>query len=316
MPKKIIIVLFVSFLIPCFASALTSLQQQNMLSRLTRLTATEETRVGLAFIDLKSGWEFSVNGKEEFPSASVIKLAVMATAYHLADAGELDLNQKLVFREENKVGGSGVLQWMKPGNAYTIWNLNRLMIVLSDNIATRMLVDHIGMEKINNYLRGIGLTRTTVSDPTMLNEPPSLNVNVTTPLEMAYLIRMIKEGNAFSKSSSSQMLSFMRNSRYRWGIPRGIAYKAKVANKTGNLEGIYNDAGLVYAQKGNYVLTVFTKDFKGKRAEARRLINETSRIVYEEYTGEKILMSNKNTINNKSLPRKYPKTRTANKRKR
>jgi beta-lactamase class A len=185
---------------------------------------------------------------------------------------------------------------MQPGNSYTTWNLIRLMIVLSDNVATRMIIDHLGMDRINAYLRSIGLTRTTVSDPTMLNELPATDVNLTTPLEMAYLIRIIKEGYGFSKKGSEEMLTFMRGSRYRWGIPRGIGNKAKVANKTGNLEGVYNDVGLVYTNKGNYVLTIFTKDFKGKRREARELINNISRAVYEEYTGEKIEIKSKSNV--------------------
>jgi beta-lactamase class A len=218
----------------------------------------------------------------------------------------LDLGGKIVFKESDKVGGSGVLQWMRPGKAYTLRNLCRLMIVLSDNTATRMLVDHIGQKRINNYLAGVGLPHTVVMDPTMLREPPASGINQTTPAEMAYLIVQIKEGHGFSKKSSAEMLSYMKNQRYRWGIWRGVAPGTMVADKTGNLERIFNDAGLVYTRSGNYVLSVFTQGLK--KRPARELINQISRIAYEEYTGEKVIPAKK-TIKRKLSRRPSAKYR-------
>ena len=241
----------------------------------------------MAFIDLKTGWQFSVNGTTEYPTASVIKLAVLATAYHLSELGELDMGEKLTMRESDRLGGSGVLQWMKAGRAYTIWNLNRMMIVLSDNIATKMLVDRIGMAQINNYMREIDLKNTRLVDHTMLNEPPSSVINVSTPLDMAYLVQRIKGGYGFSLNSSKDMLSFMRNQRYRWGIWRGVVPGTIVADKTGNLDYILNDVGVVYSKSGNYILSIFTRNMK--KREARILINNISRVCYEEYTGEKVV---------------------------
>ena len=265
---------------------LSVVQQNSLVSKINQLTATREANVGMAFIDLKTGWQFSVNGTTEFPTASVIKLAVLATSYHLSELGELDLGEKLTMKESDRLGGSGVLQWMKAGRAYTIWNLNRMMIVLSDNIATKMLVDRIGMTQINNYLREIDVKQTALVDHTMLNEPPSAEVNMSTPLDMAYLVQRIKEAHGYSLNSSKEMLSFMRNQRYHWGIWRGVAPGTIVADKTGNLDYILNDVGIVYSKAGNYILSIFTRNMK--KHEARVLINEISRICYEEYTGEKV----------------------------
>jgi len=266
---------------------LQTLAQADIRERLIKLTAPYDQRVGMAFIDLKSGWEFSINGSQEFPAASVAKVPVMAAAYHLADSGKLDLEQKILFKDSDKLEGSGVLRWMPGGKLYTLRNLIRLMIVLSDNTATKMVINAIGLASINDYLHSVGLSKTLINDPTMLNEPPLPNINVTSPRDMACLLAKIKNYQGFSESSSKQMLSYMRNQRYRWGIWRGVPTGTAIADKTGNLEGILNDVGIVYTKRGNYVLSIFTRDF-AKKSEARKLINEISRVVYEEYTGEKV----------------------------
>lgn len=258
----------------------------DLAQKLTRLASTSEGRVGIAFIDLKSSREVNVKGNQLFPAASVAKVPVMAAAFHLSDSGQLDLQQRVRFKESDKLEGAGVLRWMKAGQEYTLWNLIRLMITLSDNTATKIVIDAIGLPAINTYMRQSGLKQTIINDPTMLVEPPASNNNLTSPDDMARLLVRIYNCRGFAKKSSKQMIAWMNYQRYRWGIWRGVPPGTYVANKTGNLEGILNDAGIVYTKKGNYVLSIFTWGFKRTRT-ARLLINEISRVVYENYTGEK-----------------------------
>lgn len=279
--KKFVFFLAVSIL-------LTTVSSADLQSKLARLASTSEGRVGIAFIDLNTGREMSINGSQEFPAASVIKVPIMAAAYHLSESGKINLKQKVLFRKSDKLGGAGVLQWARTPNYYTLWKLIRLMIVFSDNTATRLVVEHIGREKINSYLQSIGLARTAVVDPTMLKEPPSPCVNMTTPTDIAHLMAKIYKAEGFTPQSRKEMLAFMRNQRYRWGIWRGVPSGTVVADKTGNLDGILNDAGIIYTKKGNYILSVFTWGFK-KQRRARLLINGISRTAYEEYTGEKVI---------------------------
>ena len=120
--KKLIIT-FVALLL-CTRSFAAALDVNSSLAqRLTKLCATYEAKVGVAFIDLRSGAEFSINGDLPFMAASVAKVPVMAAAFHFSDLGRYDLQQKLPFREEDKLGGSGILQWMRGGTSYTRWNL-------------------------------------------------------------------------------------------------------------------------------------------------------------------------------------------------
>jgi beta-lactamase class A len=270
-----------------FVSQAATLEANGLAARLTALCASYEAKVGVAFIDLRNGEGFAINGSQTFPAASVAKLPVMAAAFHLSDLGRLDLQGKLVFREEDKLGGSGILQWMRGGAAYTRWNLARMMIVLSDNTATCLLVNDLGLPAVNGYIKTVGLQQTEIVDPTMLNEPPSTALNMTTPLDMAHLLALIARSQGFSPQSKKEMLSFMRNQRYRWGIWRGVPAGTVVADKTGNIDGVLNDAGIVYTKHGNYIISIFTNGFK-KQRDARLFINQVSRAAYEEFTGEKV----------------------------
>jgi len=270
------------------AASAQALNRAGLEQRLSRLTATQEKRVGVTFVDLNSGWSFAINGSREFPAASVAKVPVMAAAYHLSDSGLLDLDKKVLFRESDKLEGAGVLRWLKGGREYSRWNLMRLMITLSDNTATRLVVNTVSLSSIEAYIKSIGLKQTRIIDPTMLVEPPNPNNNLTSPNDMARQMSLIYNRRGFSKQSAKQMIAWMNYQRYRWGIWRGVPPGTYVANKTGQLENILNDAGIIYTKKGNYILSIFTCGYE-KQRDARLLINEISRIAYEEYTGTKIV---------------------------
>ncbi|MFH1684464.1 MAG: serine hydrolase [Candidatus Margulisiibacteriota bacterium] len=250
--------------------------------KINPLVQPYDKKVGLCFIDLETDRELQVNGGRKYPAASVAKMPIMAAAYHLAESGKLNLDQTLLFKEKDKLEGSGVLRWMKAGKKYSIRNLIRMMISLSDNTATKMVIDRIGIENINNYIKDLGLNNTQIVDRTMLNEPSSEKINQTSPQDMAYLCRMIQKATHFSPKSSEQMLAYMKNQRYRWGICKGVPPGTEVANKTGNLDEVLNDVGIIYSPAGNYILSIFTYGFEKKNA--RELINKISATAYQTYT--------------------------------
>ncbi|MFA6431756.1 MAG: serine hydrolase [Candidatus Margulisiibacteriota bacterium] len=282
---------------------------QTIQTKLDSLTAPYGKKIGIAFIDLNSNTFFHINGSAEYPAASVAKVPVMATAYYFQDAGKADLEKKLTYRKEDRLGGSGVLQWMRPGNSYTMRNLIRMMISLSDNTATKMTVDEIGLENINTYIKHLGLNNTTIADSTMLKERPEPGINLTSPLDMAYLTLQIEHPQGFSDKSRQEMLKFMKNQRYHWGIWRGVPPGTVVADKTGNLDKVLNDVGIVYTKHGNFILSIFTRDFT-KQRDARKLINEVTKVCYEGFTGEKV----PEIVAKKSAPKKYKRSKKVKKK--
>jgi beta-lactamase class A len=210
--------------------------------KLRPLLAPYGDKVGVCFIDLETKRELQVNGHKLFPAASVAKLPVMATAYHLAEVEALDLDASLV----------------------------RLMIVRSDDKATKMLVSQIGLKQINNYLKTkLGLKGTMIVDSTMLNEPSAEAANLTTPADMAQLVVLIENSAEFSQDSSQAMLSYLKKQR----------------NRRGNLDGVLNNVGVVYSPSGKYVLSIFTYGL-AKKKDARELIDRISRLTYQTYTFE------------------------------
>lgn len=269
-------------------AALNPASEQRIIERVNKLAAFHGKKIGVAILDVKSNWQFAVNGTMEFPAASVAKVPVMMTAYHLADLKEFDLDQKVVYKPSDKLGGAGVLQWMPPGKVFTIRHLMLYMIEVSDNTATKIVAETLGLDKIKAYLRQINITQTRVTDPTMLKERPAADVNLTTPLDMAHLMYRINNSHqTFSPASAKEMLVYLKRQKYHWGIWRGVAPGTVVADKTGHVDGVLNDVGIVYTKSGAYILSVFTYGFT-KKSQARIFINDISRAVFEEYTGTKL----------------------------
>ena len=196
---------------------LTPDKEQALYDRFVKLTIPFGQKVGLAFIDLRTGKELTINGTQEFPTASVGKVPVMAAAYALAENSQLNLDTKVRYRPQDRLGGSGILQWTPCGRYYSLRRLISLMIMHSDNTATKMVVDNLGLDAINGYLQAQGLSGIVIADPTMLREPPLDRRNITTPLAMAHLVARIEQRQGFSESSVAEMLQFMRNQKYHWG---------------------------------------------------------------------------------------------------
>jgi len=119
-------------------------------------------RLGVAVKHLGTGEAASLNGDELFPTASVFKVPVIVELYRQVEAGAASLDEKVILREEDKVPGSGVLKELTPGLAVTLRDLVELMMIVSDNTATDLIVERVGMEKVNATLRRLGLERTRV----------------------------------------------------------------------------------------------------------------------------------------------------------
>ena len=234
--------------------------------------------VGLAVRNLDTGEEMAVNGDMRFPTASAIKTAVMIEAWHQASEGTLPIDTVLTLRESDKVGGSGVLNGMSDGLALKVRDLIHLMIVLSDNTATNMLVNSLGTRRIDDRLVAYGLTHTKIFRPTFRDGKadvfPELErefgLGMSTPREMAKLMALIAEGGAVDARSSAAMLDTLRKQQDRAMIPRLLPGNVQIGNKTGTdtekrpddggrRGAIRVDAAIVTGKNVRYVIAVFTR---------------------------------------------------------
>ena len=198
---------------------------------------------------------------EVFPSASTIKIAIMIELYRQIDAGTLRLDEVYALTDADKVPGSGVLQHLHAGLALTLADICYLMISISDNPATNILINRVGMANVNATIRSLGLKRSLLGRPMRGRAAiEGEQENLATPEEFAALISAILDGSAASAESClamMQMLQLQSNNR-RIGrfVPEGTVW----GSKTGSYTTVVNDVGFVSTPDGPLIVAVYTED--------------------------------------------------------
>ncbi|HAR62616.1 MAG: hypothetical protein DKM50_06095 [Candidatus Margulisiibacteriota bacterium] len=236
--------------------------------------------VGISIKDLTSEEYISINGDIQFNPASVIKVPVMAEVFHQLANGKLTLDKCIVLKRNNKVPGSGGLYYCQNGNSYTIKHLVEKMITESDNTATNMLINFVGMNNINKYMNSLGLSQTVIKDDTMLSKKPGYQ-NTTTPDDMLLLLDMMYQGKLVNKKYSLQMLEIMSAQKHKWGIRKYLPETLKIANKTGSLNSVRNDIGIIFVKDKPYILTIFAKQIPSD-FEATLFVRTISKLIYDK----------------------------------
>jgi beta-lactamase class A len=257
-----------------------------MTDQIAAVVRSFKGRMGVAAIDLRTGETLVVNADERFPTASTIKTAVMIETWQRVADGRLTMETVVPLRAADKVGGAGILGGMHEGLGVTIADLVHLMIVLSDNTATNMLIERLGTSTINARLDAYGLHETRLFRPTFRDGKadvlPELErqygLGMTTPREMAKLMATIAEGRAVDRTSSDGMLATLRRQQDRAMIPRNLPSSEglQIGNKTGTDEEkragpdgvkrhIRADAAIVTGPGLTYVLAIYAREIADTR---------------------------------------------------
>jgi beta-lactamase class A len=265
--------------------------------------------VGVAAINLTTGEEIFVNADTRFPTASTIKVAIMLEAYQQAADGRLPLDTAVVLRDSDKVGGSGILNGLHGGLTLTVRDLIQLMIVLSDNTATNLLVGRLGTARIDDRLASLGFEHTRLFRPTFRDGHadvlPDLErefgLGMTTPREMARLMALVARGKAVSAEASAAMLGTLRKQQDRAMIPRLLPDTVQVGNKTGTDEEkqpgpdglkrhVRSDAAIVTGPQLTYVIAICTRQVEdtrwGVENDAVTTGARISKIVYDLFASK------------------------------
>ncbi len=214
-------------------------------------------RVGLYLRVLDKGWEVSYRGERIFSAASVIKIPLLMAVLQCIMEGELDWEQEVPLRNEHKVGGAGVLMELHEGIKLSIDDLCRLMIVVSDNTASNLLLKMVGMNKVSSLCEKWGL-RHTKFGRYFMEEAVAGNDNFMSPIDAADCLTYLWRGEVLDRKWCDYALNVLRRQQYREKIPLMLGEDVTVANKTGELIGVRHDAALIEAHFGAYVLVVFT----------------------------------------------------------
>lgn len=237
-------------------------EKQNILWENLRRNVEQEDRklegvLGVAVMDLTDGRTLLWHADDVFPQASSIKIAVLAELYRQAQEGKLKLTDLYTVRKEDDVADSAIFNGLTFGvTQITLRDLATLMIAVSDNSATNVLIDKVGMEKVNAMLAAQGLKQTRLQRKMMdLNAARQGRENISTPREMMALLARIHQGKLLNPEltgSFFKMLATSKHSPIRSAVPEAVVS----ADKPGELEGVRADSGVVFAQNRPFVICV------------------------------------------------------------
>jgi beta-lactamase class A len=237
--------------------------------------------MGYVVVDLQSGERFERLPDEIFPLASTIKLAILYELFKQADEGRLNLDEVRPLERRHVVGGSGVLTQLT-APAMPLRDYAILMVVLSDNTATNLLIDAVGMENVTRRMNTLGM-KTLLLRRKMIDAEAARrgDENVGTPSDLARLLTAIYRSEGLTRASSDAIIEILRKpktSALRDGVPGNVP----VANKTGTLEGVAADAGIVYLADRPYVF-VATTTFLQSNAAGVAAIRAASQAAFEYF---------------------------------
>ena len=216
--------------------------------------------VGVAILDLTDQRAFYLNADAIYPTASTIKIAVLAELYRQHERGSgAKLGDLYTVNAKDGVGTEGILQSMSAGvSRITNRDLALLMVSLSDNSATNVLIDRVGMDNVNSWLSQLGLERTRLRRHMLdVKAAQEGRENTSTPRELVTMLRAIHEGRVFGKATTEEFFRMLSTQKSSY-IPRHLPADLMIANKPGNLDAVRNDAGIIFVPGRPFAIAVMT----------------------------------------------------------
>lgn len=233
-------------------------------------------RIGLAALNLQTNEELLYHADEIFATASMIKLPVLITLMAQCQKGETSLDEPLMLRKADKIGGSGLLQFLTPGLVMPVRDWAFLMMNISDNLATNVLIDHVGLKNVQNWLVDNGYEEVQLHRKIDFGElaKDRKQLGTATPHGLNRLITAVFRRQLVSPAACDEMLRMMdkvgadRMGRYLpfsyYGSDEPEETKLHLAGKTGSLAGMRGQTGIVWRGAGDalrgFALTVMTED--------------------------------------------------------
>ena len=226
--------------------------------------------MGYSVIDIENNVRFSRRGDEKFPTASLIKVPILVTVYDLVAKGQLSLSDPLTVLKIDQVPGSGIIQHLHNGTTLTVQDAAWLMIIISDNTATNLLLDRIIIRRVWNKMDSLGLGQTRVhsksflrSSSVAMDSSAKYGLGVTTPNEIARLFELLALGKAVNPSSDSAMLNILEHTDYDVMMQR-FAGGVRTAHKSGETDQVRTECSL-FRLRNRIVACVLTKENKDTR---------------------------------------------------
>jgi beta-lactamase class A len=256
--------------------------------------------VSLYAKNLDTGASYALRADAPVPTASTIKLPIMVELFAEAEAGTLDWNQKLLLSDQDKVSGSGVLTELSGGDSLPIRDLMHLMIVVSDNTATNLILDRIGGNAVNARMVALGLQQTAVMRKIMQKGPDGTTeegkkpgreqwgTGRSCPRDMVVILEKLYRGELVSKAASAEMINVLKRQRDHEGAGRDMN-DTVIASKAGALDHLRSDVAIVYSSHGPVAMAITVNSIPkvdyGADNPGNLLISALSQVLVEELAG-------------------------------
>ncbi|HWI62750.1 MAG TPA: serine hydrolase [Symbiobacteriaceae bacterium] len=265
----------------------------NLADRIAAIDREFSGTMGVTAINLTNGDRVDYEGTASFPPASTVKLPVLYEVFRGAREGRWSLDDLLTLGSDNIVEGSGVLLDLTPGLRLSIRDVATLMIVVSDNTATNMLVDLVTIDGVNRSLQELGIEGVRVNRKIGMHM--EMPLGEATPAGMAELMRLIARHEVLTPQDCLNMIDILKRQKHKELTNRYIpetddeddAPPVRIASKSGWIRGTRNDVALIWAPRATYVLSMFSKGCKDRRFyhdnEAALALARVSQAVYEEW---------------------------------
>lgn len=251
------------------------------LEDLARRAAAAGGRLGLAVHDLGTGERAGVEAGRVFTAASLIKLPVMAALLSGTEAGTWSLDDRLPLDPASGVGGAGVVAELADVPDLSVRDLLTLMIIISDNTAANLLIDLLGMDAVTSWCARHGMPRTVLARSMMdAGARARGDENLTTPSDMAVLLTGLARGDLLGGRATAHALDVLTRQQAGDRLPRHLPRGVRLAHKTGELEGVRHDAGIVLADGRAPIVVVAMTEGMADEDHAADLVAEAGRVVY------------------------------------
>jgi len=259
----------------CLAALLPA---QPMEKKISAATAKFKGKVWLYAKNLDTGATYGIRENEKVRTASTIKLPILVAVHAAVEAGKLNWTDKIPLTDADKVSGSGVLFEFSSGQSFPLRDLCNLMIVVSDNTATNLVLDRVTADYVNEVMDSLKLPATRSMRKILrggtagegwskvgeMEENKRFGIGSSTPKEMVTLLEALYKETVISPAASKSILDVMKRQQFKTGIGRRFDDRTPVMSKSGSLDALRSDTGLIFAPAGKFAISITVDDMPVK----------------------------------------------------
>ena len=235
--------------------------EAELLAQTTQIVGRNNKQLAVYFLRPEREMEPFIYNQNPMYPASMIKLFVMAKTMQDVHDGRLSLEEQLTIRQKDVVGGAGVTTWYNVGEKRTIAQLIQLMVVESDNTATNMLIDKLGIKNINHYLQQYGYNDTVLFHKLMVSKGDKKNLSSVR--DIGHLLTKLYYHELVGEEEDTFMLNILKQQRDKECFPAAVSGFA-IAHKTGEVKDVYADGGIFYGEHENFILVAVSNSKDGR----------------------------------------------------